>query len=56
MTGCWLDDRLLVDWERALLAAVQQPVVYSGSALYWNLDRVPRATLRALCWPRASGP
>ncbi len=49
--GCYLDDRLLVPWERHLLAATQRPVRRRGR-LVWNLDAVPRATLRALCWPR----
>jgi hypothetical protein len=51
MGGCWLDDRLLVPWERHLLAAVQQPQ-RRGERLRWNLDTVPPATLRALCWAR----
>ena len=51
MSGCYLDDALLVWWERQLLRAVQQPV-RRGGRWWWNLDRVPRATLAALCWPR----
>jgi hypothetical protein len=51
MNGCRLDDRLLMGWERALLAAVQRPQ-RRGGRLVWNLDTVPPATLRALCWAR----
>lgn len=52
MSGCWLDDRLLVPWERHLLAQCGAPRRYRGGDAYWLLDAVPRATLRALCWAR----
>jgi hypothetical protein len=51
MRGCWLPDELLVGWERYLLSGVQEPVRVGGR-LFWNRDRVPRGTLRALCWAR----
>lgn len=50
--GCWLEDRLLCDWERRLLAGVQVAVL-RGRAWYWNLDALDAATLTALCQPRA---
>lgn len=53
-TGCWLPDALLVEWERALLAAVLVPEA-RDEGLYWNLDTVPAATLTALCAPREGG-
>jgi hypothetical protein len=51
MAGCWLDDRQLVGWERALLAAVQRPRRHGGR-LWWDLDRCSPGVIRALCWPR----
>jgi hypothetical protein len=55
MDGCWLPDALLVPFERQLLAAVQQPYLHGGTALVWDLDGTPPATLRAVCWPRVAG-
>jgi len=53
--SCWLADQKLADWERRLLAAVQQPRRRRGQ-MCWDLDRTPPATLAALSWPRQSVP
>jgi hypothetical protein len=51
VSGYWLDDGKLAPWERELLRHATVPRIVGGRVV-WSLDDVPRATLRALCWPR----